>query len=746
MKRLLFATALIVFIFIFNPLVAFSNQNGSGDFKISTQDLTVQISNKGEIKEMWIGNKKIYKPLASFTEIRGAHTVGNPIIRKLKTGGIEFIRTLINDSLNTSCILTERFLPTSNSIRWKIEISGKGKSWGSSINTRFKYPLTKNTKLWATWGGPQFDDKAVDSNLFKKLVPAIRNYKDKAATYDWIDPLVPMPFTNGTFYYGAPPMDYNNPHIAFVPFQNNLICIPMCTILEENDNIGLTIALSPADNIIDMKMDTKENGSISFERLHNRISESLIVKFSLDLIAGQSDWRQSLQWMSHRYPDYFNPENPDALKFGGTGAYAGMDTSFDTQKMKKMAFAVNWQASFDFPYMGMFIPPVKPEVKWESYVDKLTSADQMNEYAGDMKKRGFYVLNYFNVTEFGTNFKFPPPSKKIIADSDLWKDCNEFLYSKFPDAMMLIPKEMNLDGCIYPKSKNGGPYYTWGDGIVTDCGDPAYRNFLLDQARRHVKDIPNAFGICIDRMDWLRFFNEKADDGISWFDGKAVRSLFVSWKQLLDKLSPIFHDANKAILVNNHVRRIDLLKHVDGIFEEFSYNSSALNTVSLLCLNKPALGWTSGKDDILRMGVDNFFQKYLYLGVYPMCPFPGNDHSIQPDLNVDKWYIDYGPLMIAMKRRKWILEPHVISVKNNLAKANLFSIPKGFYIPVVYAKKGVGNAMVTFKNVGGGKIKFCQVYSPGKKEPAIIEFTANRDNITVNVPIERSCGIVVVNK
>ena len=39
----------------------------------------------------------------------------------------------------------------------------------------------------------------------------------------------------------------------------------------------------------------------------------------------------------------------------GTSAYAcnnGKD--FDAQKMKQMAFATNWRASFDFPYMGMF--------------------------------------------------------------------------------------------------------------------------------------------------------------------------------------------------------------------------------------------------------------------------------------------------------------------------------------------------------------------------------------------------------
>ena len=138
------------------------------------------------------------------------------------------------------------------------------------------------------------------------------------------------------------------------------------------------------------------------------------------------------------------------------------------------------------------------------------------------------------------------------------------------------------------------------------------------------------------------------------------------------------------------------------------------------------MGWTSGKDDILRMGVDNFFQKYLYLGVYPMCPFPGNNHSIQPNPDVDKWYLEYGPLMIAMKRRKWILEPHVIWVKDDVAKANIFSIPKGLFIPVVYAKEGVTEARVTFKNVGGGKIISCLVYSPGKEKPIPVEFILNK--------------------
>ncbi len=71
-----------------------------------------------------------------------------------------------------------------------------------------------------------------------------------------------------------------------------------------------------------------------------------------------------------------------------------------------MAFTVNWQASFDFPYMGMFLPPVKPDVKWKRFGNGEMSVSGMNDYAGKMKEKGFYVFNYFNVTEFGTAIKY----------------------------------------------------------------------------------------------------------------------------------------------------------------------------------------------------------------------------------------------------------------------------------------------------------------------------------------------------
>jgi hypothetical protein len=45
-----------------------------------------------------------------------------------------------------------------------------------------------------------------------------------------------------------------------------------------------------------------------------------------------------------------------------------------------MAFRVNWNAHFDFPFHGMMIPPVAAQVIWNSWYQKLTSLAQMSHY------------------------------------------------------------------------------------------------------------------------------------------------------------------------------------------------------------------------------------------------------------------------------------------------------------------------------------------------------------------------------
>ena len=48
--------------------------------------------------------------------------------------------------------------------------------------------------------------------------------------------------------------------------------------------------------------------------------------------------------------------------------------------LKEMGLTYNWKASFDFPYMGMFIPPVPDdETEWTDFKKKATSIRRMRE-------------------------------------------------------------------------------------------------------------------------------------------------------------------------------------------------------------------------------------------------------------------------------------------------------------------------------------------------------------------------------
>ncbi len=724
---------------IFGVLMFCSCSNG---YKIKTSELTVSLSDDGQITAITAGPDKIEKPVNAFTAIAGCRQEGKTVVQKTDDGGVWFERTLVCDSSKKSCVLIEKFIPTENSVRWETEIVGKdGGPWASVIQTKVRYPAQKNgTLFWTAWGTPQYDTLSVGSTLSKKL-KVLSTGKPGPFFHkkvnSWVDPLVPVPFSNATYDYGAPRFQYSKPTFRFVPY---IFCIPMVTVIEPSAKFGLTFGLSPEDEIIDLTMTTSASGDIAFDRYFNRISAEHPCKFSLDITAHADDWRPALAWMTKRYPAYFNPVNPEAHLLGGTGAYSNHFADFDAEKMEKMCFTVNWQASFDFPYMGMFLSPVGPNEQWTRFSGGKITVKAMNDYAAEMKRQGFYVFNYFNVTEFGTKIKYPAPPRSTKDDKDLWKDSNDYLYVKLPGGILPRP-----DSCVtkpeYMRATPPEPWYTWEGAIAMDCGDPAYRDFLLNQARRHVTELPDAFGICIDRMDWLRYFNERADDGIAWFGGKPVRSVVTSWKQLMDGMGPIFHDAGKFILVNNHVKRIDVLNHVDGIFDEFTYAGVPLNTTALLCVNKPALGWTDTDATVKKEGGDTFFQKYLYMGIFPMCPFPGNDHSIHPDPEVDQIYLDYGPLMQLMKSRVWVLEPHAISVENDLAKANIFKIPEGYSVPVVYGEES--QVRVKIANVDEINNKTtCSAYYPGKETPAELKLVKDGSSWYMDVPLERGCAMI----
>lgn len=669
---------LIVFILLF-PIYILSAKN----YTISGNDFLVQVDEKGNIVYIsYKGTCLRGKDIAQLS--LDGYELEDVEIKSERDGKLLVLKKFLNKEGRLVRTI-ENFSSDSNSIHWECEILGDLQPQSFPIKTVFRIPNVSNYSFWTAWGRPQISlkDNHID-NL--KLM--------RCSTNNWLDPLKAIPFSDAIYYYGAPPVTNEEPNLSYSlkefqfsgkKYSGAITAIPLAVVLDSRNKNGFSFIAAIDDYIQDLTLETSKDGKIIFSRYNHCVVDTNPIVFSFDLVGHSHDWREALNWMVDKYPRYFNPINPLAKQMGGTCAYSNHDADFDIQKMKDMAFTVNWRASFDFPYMGMFLPEVKSKFEtWKRFGGGDMSIDSMRVYASKMRKEGFYVLNYFNITEFGSKVEsvIPPKSTK---DGDEWKNCNDYLYKNLEDAILRVPIRMNLEGCNHPKTKNGGFFYTWEDAIVMDCGVDSYANFLLEQARKHIKEIPESYGFCIDRLDWFRLFNVKRNDGRCMFNNQPASSMILSWHKFMKPFSQMVHDANKVIFVNNHVKRIDMLQYVDGILDEFTYTENALNTSAFLSLKRPLLGWTSTEEDIKRDGADNFFQKYLYMGAFPMCPFPGNDHSIRPSEWVDKQYLAYGKLMKMLNSREWVLESNPVTVISENAKANIFKVNGGFVIPVVFA-------------------------------------------------------------
>lgn len=633
--------------------------------------------------------------------------------------------------------ITETWTLTPRGVRWEVTLCDEGSAWTAPVTLAVQYPVSEATHVWSAWADPRPEPSKTacdDRGIADGILPI--DFSNR----DWADPLVPQPWQPLHFWYGAPYYTYDNPRIAYCPFRRDVICMPMVTLLEVE--VGLTLAVSLDEQLLDLTLDTLDGGEVAFTHHYHRLGEGRSVRFACELAVHEADWRAAIGWAAQYYAAYIDAPLATAHLVSGTSAYSSRWMDFDADIMRRMAFGVNWKASFDFPYMGLFIPPVAPETSWSAFNGSPATIRQMREYSLAMQTEGFHVLNYFNVTEFGTRMRYPAPEPLPMPDP-AWLDPHTLLYTQFPSAILRIPdEEVPHDHQFYGRTQPGAPYWTWEGAVVTDCGESAYQEFLLEQARRHLEELPESAGLCIDRLDWLRMYNHDRVDGVSRIGQHDVSAMSTSWHALMNRLGPLLHAAGKVLFVNNHVKRLDLLREVDGIFDEFTYAGCPLNTTALLAVRKPALGWTSSAED-LQPDPDAFFQRYLYLGVFPMAPFPGNDHALQPGEWVTAQYLRYGPLMHAMRGRQWVLTPRAIEVLTGVAKANLFTIPGGWVAPIVFAGD---TAHVDFVVHGLPRLESlrCDALLPDLAEPIAITLQPGDDvdAYRVRTPVQHGCAMV----
>jgi hypothetical protein len=699
--------------------VGLSAQINTNDanYKVKSGEITLQLSESGDIIGLFFGKSQMNWIISGGTQLKGLHISGDGSVKSSKKDGSCIFTRTMEDSIGHKCVITDIFSPDKGSIRWDIEITSNDAPWSTSIITQMKCAKPEEKLIWTAWGSPDFSDTPV----LPELQAILKEAKASVNKY-WSDPLMPVAFLNRNWHYGNVTQS--------APVINDYFAIPMITVLAPTHNAGMSLVLSPDDVMLYMDLSVTPNGDIQFNRLNHRLGENRTVKFSMNLVLHEASWRGGLRFMTQCYPQCFEAPNQRVHQIGGCGAYSISEAPIDVEKFKKMSFGFNWKLSDDFPYMGMFIPPVKNgNEKWKRSCDEkappdkdsLVSCRQLNDYAKYMKRNGFSVLSYFNVTEFGKNMY----NRKAVLhsnDPELWKDPVAYLKYCLPNAVF----DPGIQTCYY--------------AYIVDPADPDYLKFILEQAERHIKLLPSTDGICIDRADWLKLFNTKADDGVSWVNDKPARSLFRSWIIMQKQLGPMMHNADKVIFSNLMALRLELGNELDGIYTEFGNNGNALNASALLGTRKPVVGWTVN-ETINEPNSDDFMQRHLHLGVFPTAPYPYNHHSINPEPTADKLYLDYGLLLNAMRGKKWVLEPNCVETTTKGVKVNMFEVPGGYALPVTFGGKAE-SAIVRVRNISGLDKMKVTVIHPGDDLEIPVVSTYKDGVLELNVSLKLGCGMV----
>ncbi len=667
------------------------------EHEIAAPGISIGLTKYGHIIGLKLGENKLEVPFHACTVLAECRPLVETKTRALPDGGLQVQRTYVQSLTRNECIVTERFVPTRSSIRWQLEIVGIGVPWTTLIQTQLAWLNASNATFWTAW----------DHNT---------------AGVQWSDPLVQVPFSDLKLRYGG------------LLGANDAFSVSIATIFEEQAAVALSLVQSPEDVLLDMQLNTTVAGDVILSRINHRISPSNPIRFSMDLVAHPADWRAGLGWMVDRYSNYFNPPNPAVYSLDGCGTYTGYQGELDNEKLRKMAFSVNWNAHFDFPYEGMYAPPVSANETWNSWYNRPASYEQMSNYSTQMKKSGFHVLEYFNLLEAGNyiqeDIQGRIPPRKAKSDDDLWRDPNDFVNYQIPDAVV--------------RDRAGKLFTSWFNSVFVDPADPVWQHILVAMAQRLVKYLPNSDGICLDVLSWLSKYNVNRDDGVSWIDGRPARSLIVSWKEAMPKIAAIFHEAGKFIYANPLVRRIDINRYVDGFYDESGDYPEMINLTAMLSVRKPAIAWVHDIN-VLRPDPDAMFQRHLYLGVFPTVPVQGADHTIVPDAWSDRYFLDYGPLLAAIRGKKWVLEPHAISVENRAALANIFEVPGGYAIPVTFAKN-VDEVTVALRNIPRSKERIIsvRVLHPGEDQATDLHAEVAGNDLKLRVPVKRGCAVVTI--
>ncbi|MEN6534427.1 MAG: hypothetical protein ABFD89_12235, partial [Bryobacteraceae bacterium] len=233
-------------------LFCIADASAAENLTVRSGALAVEVSVEGHIVAVRSGQHRLRRAVDSSTVLAGFTEEGTAVTRRVAEGGVEVARSLVDASKARRCRLVERLTPGRESIRWEIEIQGSGTPWTTAIQTHLRYPATPGVRFWTAWSDPE------NQNVAPQRRPVAK----------WNDPLAARPLNQLKYFYGTPIFTYEDPNPRVSPLCGDLLSIPIATFMEPNRDFGVSLILSPEDDLLDLTLATDGNGGIEFARYH----------------------------------------------------------------------------------------------------------------------------------------------------------------------------------------------------------------------------------------------------------------------------------------------------------------------------------------------------------------------------------------------------------------------------------------------------------------------------------------------
>lgn len=472
---------------------------------------------------------------------------------------------------------------------------------------------------------------------------------------------------------------------------------------------------------------------------------------------------------------------------GGPGSYADFRGDMDAAtaaKYRMMGYTLNWDATFSYPYHGMWLP-YAPDYGQEwvtcfghyapdshaSGACRNTSYAEIRSYYESMRQHGFRTCAYGNIFEFGSAVVEPSRARKEKCEppfDDPRISVDGFCAQKalqLPTCRQIHCKsqhifEQKFAGSVLRTLKHRSMVYGgMGGAVIMDPGTSQYQEHLLKMSQTIMSQTPST-GLCIDRQDWVGLLNFERDDGVTWYEGRdapggqPVAAMVYSWKQAMAKLTDLWHKVpDQPLLINPLTFRLDMMEFADGIFAEYGDSPHMQFISGLLGLARPSIMWSHpGSGNVDPNHIDDFLQRHMHFGIWPALPIQDNDHMIGPG-TWDNTFELYGPLFTSYRGRVWVLEPHAVKVLNGSALANIFETPRAIVIPLTFGPRTEGVQVRAIVNVASVDLNKASASSAalrpdgaGSAPVICTKLGDGEKTIGCDVPLKRGCAMLILPK